>query len=100
MRQRANRATWIERIRSWKSSGKSVEEFSTGQPYKPKTLTWWANQLRRELATPRIEMARVEVKPASSSTIAIEVGGARVVVKRDFDEVLLRAVVRALEVRK
>jgi len=45
-------------------------------------------------------MARVEVKPASSSTIAIEVGGARVVVKRDFDEVLLRAVVRALEVRK
>ena len=38
MRQRANRTTWVERIRSWKSSGKSAEEFAAGQPYKPKTV--------------------------------------------------------------
>lgn len=97
MRQRANRATWVERIRSWKSSGKSANEFAAGQPYKLKTLTWWANRLRHEIATPRVEMARVEVRPALPSTIAIEVGSARIVVERGFDETLLRAVVRALE---
>ena len=96
MRQRANRATWIARIRSWKSSGKSADEFAAGQPYKVKTLTWWANRLRHEVVIPRIEMARVEVRPALPSTIAIEVGAARVVVERGFDETLLRAVVRAL----
>jgi hypothetical protein len=77
MRQRANRATWIERIRSWKSSGKSAEEFAAGQPYKPKTLTWWANELKQEVRARRIEMARVEVRAALPSTIVIEVGGAR-----------------------
>jgi hypothetical protein len=100
MRQRANRATWVERIRSWKSSGKSADEFAAGQPYKPKTLTWWAHQLKHEIVGPRIEMARVDVRPALPSTIAIEVGGARVVVEHGFDETLLRAVVHALEGRK
>lgn len=86
----------MERIRSWKSSGKSADEFATGQPYKPKTLTWWAHQLKREVSIPHIEMARVEVRPALPSTIAVEVAGARVVVERGFDETLLRAVVLAL----
>ena len=45
-------------------------------------------------------MARVDVRPALPSTIAIEVGGARVVVEHGFDETLLRAVVHALEGRK
>ena len=100
MRQRASRATWIERIRSWKLSGKSADEFAAGQPYKPKTLTWWAHQLKHEMSIPRIEMARVEVRPALPRTIAIEVGGARVVVEHGFDETLLRAVVHAFEGRK
>jgi hypothetical protein len=87
---------WAERIRGWKASGKSAAEFAVGEKYHPKMLTWWANRLERESGT-RIEMARVQVaRPSAKSTLAVEVGGARVVLENGFDEKLFRAVVAAL----
>jgi len=43
----ATDAKWTERIRQWKESGKTAEEFAVGQPFKPSTLKWRASELRR-----------------------------------------------------
>jgi hypothetical protein len=106
---RARQAVWEERVRNWKSSGKSVNDFVVGQPYAAATLRWWSSRLARDAtkmapaavqSAPRIELARVEIAPARAAAIAVEVGGARVVVERGFDEALLRSVVRALGERR
>jgi hypothetical protein len=31
-------AKWLERIRHWKESGRTAEEFAVGQPFKASTL--------------------------------------------------------------
>jgi hypothetical protein len=96
MRQRSSRETWVERIASWRASGKTAREFAAGQPYTLKTLKWWGNELKQSVSHEPIEMARVEVRPTPRSTIAIEVVGVRVVVEQGFDPSLLRAVIVAL----
>jgi hypothetical protein len=49
-------AKWLERIRQWKESGKTAEEFAVGQPFKASTLKWRAAELRR--TTPALETRR------------------------------------------
>lgn len=108
-------AKWLERIRQWKESGKTAEEFAVGQPFKASTLKWRAAELRRTADGGRrygkgaavdspIRLARVVPAPRSrdkaaapSSGVAIEVSGARIALSRGFDAALLVEVVRALE---
>jgi hypothetical protein len=109
---------WAERVVAWKASGQTLREFAEGKPYEAKTLCWWGSELRRRglLAraaskggqrrargegTPAVPMARVvarrnEAVAAAAAGVAVEVGGARVVVEAGFDAEVLGSVVRAL----
>ena len=108
-------AKWLERIRQWKESGKTAEEFAVGQPFKASTLKWRAAELRRTAEGGKrygkgatvdgpLRLARVvpvarsrDKAAALSSSVTIEVSGARIVLSRGFDAALLVEVVRALE---
>lgn len=105
---------WIERIREWKASGKTAEDFAAGQPFKASTLKWRASLLRRSDegaaqpgnspgSTRAIRMARVV--PAARrderrAGLVVEVSGARIALVRGFDTQLLIEVVRALGVAR
>ena len=32
---------WSERVREWKSSGKTAKEFAVGREFKASTLVYW-----------------------------------------------------------
>jgi hypothetical protein len=95
---------WSERVREWRASGKSAEEYAEGRGFKSSTLRYWASTLRRvapaesSASKPRgVRMLRVVARPTSAeATIEVSVGKARVVVRRGFDETLLRQVLQAL----
>ena len=108
-------AKWLERIRQWKESGRSAEEFAVGQPFKASTLKWRASLLRRTAEGGRqygkgaavdgsVRLARVvpvrraRTNGASPSPgVVVEVSGARISLSRGFDAELLAEIVRALE---
>jgi hypothetical protein len=108
-------ARWLERIRQWKESGKTAEEFAVGQPFKASTLKWRAAELRRtegggkrygkgSAVDGSVRFARVVSVPRSrdktavpSGSVVVEVSGARISLSRGFDAALLVEVVRALE---
>jgi hypothetical protein len=97
---------WAERVREWKASGQTAKQFAEGREFKGSTLTYWASELRkregsggrRERRAPQLRMARVVAKPsaADQEKVVVQVGAARVVVRRGFDATLLRQVVEAL----
>lgn len=103
---------WVERIRQWKESGKTAEDFAAGQSYKASTLKWRASELRRSAQggarhgkgrapAGSIRMARVvsRGRPGTArgeSGVVVEVSGARISLSRGFDAELLTEVVRAL----
>jgi hypothetical protein len=107
-------AKWLERIRQWKESGKSAEEFAEGQPFKATTLKWRDAEQRRAARggarygkaaadVGAIRFARVVPVPRPSATpaapiagLTLEVAGARISLSRGFDAELLVEVVRAL----
>lgn len=110
---------WAERVGEWKASGKTLQEFAKDQPYKGLTLRWWGSELRRRgllgktsarrgrpgapAKLPSIRMVRVvrrgdpEPAPPADSSIAVEIGGARIVIQQGFDAGVLSNVVRALK---
>jgi transposase len=107
MRTKAD--VWSERVRDWKASGASAEDFALGKEFTGRMLRWWAGEfVRRARAKTKssspIAMARVvspgeilaEPEMAASSALAIIVGRYRVSVSRGFDESLLRDVLRVL----
>lgn len=103
---------WIERIRQWKESGKTADEFASGESYKASTLKWRAAGLRRSAegggrndegraSSGSIRMARVTSRGRSDAGqgtdgVVVEVSGARIALARGFDAKLLAEVVRAL----
>ncbi len=108
-------AVWAGRIEEWGRSGQSATEFAEGKPYTGGTLSWAASQLRqrtRSKAKPREGRARVEPKQklriaevvrrpsrvviAEGLGVVVEIAGARVCLRRGFDQTLLRDVVHAL----
>ncbi len=106
-------AMWVERIEEWTRSGQSATEFAAGKPFTGGTLTWAASRLRngargsskRRASRPRagrqakIQMAEVvrrSPRAAAAESLVVEVGGARVLLKRGFDQSLLRDVMLAL----
>jgi len=122
MRERT-RAKWAERIREWRDSGKSAEEFTVGKDYEASGLRWAASQFmaeketRSSTASPpasRRRRAAVSVVPESArpprfmpvrmrraepvgAEMIVEVGGARIRVTRGVDMGLLGDIVRALQ---
>jgi len=105
-------AKWLERVRQWKESGQTAEEFAIGQLFKASTLKWRAAELRRaaegggrygkgHAVGGSIHLARVVPRSGTSaagqgSGVVVEVSGARISLSRGFDTELFSAVVRAL----
>lgn len=96
---------WSERVREWKASGRTAQQFAEGREFKASTLVYWASCLRRgrvgaapgNKRQPRVRMARVvRTSPRAEDSIVLTVGAARVAVRAGFDEALLRRVVMAL----
>jgi len=46
--KRATRAEGLERVRSWKATGKSRAEFAAKEDYSERSLGWWAWKLSSE----------------------------------------------------
>jgi hypothetical protein len=116
-------ARWVERIREWRASGLSAEEFALGKGYTASTLCWAASLLRRKSESaapttpvaaevhsrggaerrtpssgkaPRFLPVRTRAVVPAVAEVVIEIGAARVRVCRGFDASLLGEVVRAL----
>jgi len=94
---------WAARVDEWRASGKSAQEFSQGKGFSAGGLRYWASRLgkaRQEASTQQARLARVvrsrKPTPAAETPIVIEVGDARLGVRRGFDPGVLRAVLDVL----
>ncbi|AUX24049.1 uncharacterized protein SOCEGT47_045820 [Sorangium cellulosum] len=96
-RTKATEVMWSERVRAWRESGETAEEFARSRGFAASTLHGWSSRLSR---TERPRFLRLVPKaPAVTSSapeLVVEVGGARVRVAAGFDPALLADVVRAL----
>ncbi|WP_438032768.1 IS66 family insertion sequence element accessory protein TnpA [Sorangium sp. So ce204] len=96
-RTKATEVMWSERVRAWRESGETAEEFARSRGFAASTLHGWSSRLSR--AEPPRFLRLVPKAPAvtsSASELVVEVGGARVRVAAGFDAALLADVVRAL----
>lgn len=91
-------------VDGWRASGKSAARFAAGRGYCVATLLRWSRRVPREVCLAaaavgprfvRLEVAGVE-STRPEPELVVEVGSARVVVRRGFDGEHLRAVVEAL----
>ncbi len=81
-------------VEAWRASGESAFRFARAQGIALNSLKRWAAALSDEQRFLRLEVA--PSPPPPTTTIAVHVGAARVVVEAGFDRALLRAVVEAL----
>jgi hypothetical protein len=112
----ATRAKWEARVDAWRASGMSAPEFCAGKEFTTHGLRYWAYRLRREHsddlpneamttkterrssgAKREIRLARVvEAKREVETAIVMEIGEARVGLRRGFDRETLRALLEML----
>jgi transposase-like protein len=78
-------------VQAWRSSGESAFRFAKANGVALNSLKRWASTVPEEQRFVRLEIATPE-----TTRIAVQVGGARVIVEKGFDRALLRAVVEAL----
>ncbi len=116
-------ARWEERIRQWRESGLSAEEFTEGKEYEASTLRWAASHLQSEKKSastkslrakaprqrrrseqrrassevPRFVPVRTRSADAPRSEMVVEIGSARIRVTHGVDLALLGDIVRALQ---
>ena len=89
-------ALWRERLQAWRASGMTAEKFAQSRGYRPSTLTYLSWRLNRP--KPRV-FVPIVARPAATTVVsemAVEIGAARVRVRRGFDAALLGEIVRAL----
>jgi|SRR5579884_65799 len=95
---------WAERVAAWRSSGLSAPAFCAGKDFTASGLRYWSSRLRRAAPTARTDVRIARVVSNSIATtnaadndtaITIELGVARVGVRRGFDAPTL---LRLLEV--
>lgn len=94
------REEWTARVRRWRASGLTAEQFATGEGLKAGTLDWWSSRLQRDRCDP-VGFVEVTLPPTSpSGRIEIVVrNDVRIEVSGAFDAEVLRRVVAALETR-
>jgi hypothetical protein len=92
-------AKWSERVREWRASGKTAEEFASAFEFEASTLRYWASRLKTEaagVAVPTIaRVVRRRAQP-SASLPGLREFSARILVRPGFDAELLRQVAAAL----
>lgn len=98
----ATRDTWAARVRDWKRSGLTADDYAEREGLKAGTLKWWSSQLNRS-PPPTTRPPVVEVTVAAGRTeSALEVmlaSGVRVAVPVGFDEGTLVRLLTVLEAR-
>jgi len=90
-------------VEHWRGSGQSAAEYAARRGYSSASLLRWAKVAEAtSTASPREgpRFVRLEVTPAYSAGLIVEVGRARIVVERGFDAAQLRAVVEALSTER
>jgi len=94
---------WAERVRAWRSSGKTASAFANEHGLTLSTLRYWTARLTRKPAAPAMvrllpksAMGPQPAEPTPTADLVVEVGAVHVRVSRGFDPELLREVVRAL----
>ena len=100
---RGTRAQWADRVRRWKSSGLTAQQFAARHRLKRSTLVWWSWALgRTEPSAPGfIEVLRSAIAPHTDDG-EIELvlrGELRIRVSGQFDPAVLLRLVAALEAR-
>ncbi len=117
MAKRATRAEWLERVRSWKASGRRRAEFAEDKGYSERSLGWWAWKLgsegeaidakpkvakrTRRTKTKSLELVELVTRSdAPSSPLTMRVGAIEVIVDRHFDRELLGGLLDVLEARR
>jgi len=114
--KRATRAEWLERVRSWKASGKTRAEFAAKEDYSERSLGWWAWKLssegealdakprkakRRSPKKPKsIELVELVTQTDSPRGLTMRLGSVELLVERGFDHELLGTVLDVLEARR
>jgi hypothetical protein len=106
--------TWEERLKDWRASGLSAEEYSRGKGFSAGTLYRWSSRVRapggageaapREASVGlvRVERARARAEAerayggGGTGAVLVEVEGARVVVPSGADAATVAVVLRAL----
>lgn len=111
-------AKWSARVQAWRMSGLTARAFCEGKEYTASGLRYWASRLRQVqgeagasagsakdseapqgVAPKGMRIARLVRTPVAAepeSPIVIEVGGARLGVRRGFDRGTLREVLDVL----
>ena len=104
----ATEAKWAERVRRWKASGQSADEYSVALGVRPSTLRWWSSRVKHvealaegnaEAAIPAtgVRMVRVVARRKQvEGSLRLRIGAAQVEVRAGFDRALLRELVEAL----
>lgn len=95
---------WLERVREWRESGQSAEDFSVGRGFAANSLRQWSSLLRRRglqeapVVPTKIRFALVERDQAvtAPATITIELGDVRVRIPPGADASTVRSVLVAL----
>ena len=96
MRVRASKVTWMERVRAWRVSGQTPEQFSRGKGFSPATLRWWGSRLRQDVPPRFVELVPRRSAPVPPQALVVEIGPARIRIEPGFDPALLAAVVGAM----
>ena len=98
---------WAERVAEWKASGQTASAFCKDKDFSASGLRYWASRLGKAEqgeAKPEVRLARVvrgtRSGEAGETPILIEVGGARLGVRRGFDPETLGAVLEVLGVAR
>ena len=96
---------WAGRVAEWRESGQTATAFCEGKEFAAGGLRYWSSRLNRrepEKSPARsVRVARVirtvhATTTTVESTLVVEVGGARIQVRRGFDGQILRSIVDAL----
>lgn len=101
MRRRRGPREQRQEVEGWHASGESASQYAAGRGYSAASLLRWrkiAPPSKGAMSPPSREprFMRLEVAPAATAALLVEVGAARIVVERGFDAAHLRAVVAAL----
>jgi hypothetical protein len=94
-------AKWAARVESWRRSGESATAFAEGQEFSASALRYWKSRLHRlARAGNDVRIARV-VRTGPDATvmdtpIVVELGHARIGIRRGFDAETLRGVLDVL----
>jgi transposase len=96
----ANVEEWRSRVRDWRCSGQTADEFCRGRDFAASTLRWYSSRLGTSVgedaaAEPRTAMVHVGAVRARER-IVLEADGVRVHVPDGVDAATLRTVLDVL----